>query len=95
MRGKAEASPASELRGEDMPGFICQREATGGAAQDGQSGFQEDAAPSAAKKGEDRGATDESDLLTEDRDRVGLRGPADRGSHRSLGWDPGGLTMGA
>ncbi len=75
--------------------FICRREAIGEAAQDGQSGCQEDAAPSAAKKGEDRGATDESDLLTEDRHRVGLRGPADRGSHRSLGWDPGGLTMGA
>ncbi len=49
-------------------GFICHREAAGEAAQDGQSGFQEVAAPSAAKKGENGGATDESDLLTEDRD---------------------------
>jgi hypothetical protein len=76
-------------------GFICRLEAASEAAQDGQSRFQEDAAPSAAKKGENGGATDESDLLTKDRDRAGFRGPADRGSHRSLGWDPGGLIMGA
>jgi hypothetical protein len=76
-------------------GFICRREATGKAAQGGQSGFQEDAAPSAAKEGESGGATDKSNLPTEDRDRAGLRGSADRGSHRSLGWDPGGPTMGA
>ncbi len=75
--------------------FICRREAAGEAAQDEQSGSQEDATPTAAKKGENGGATDESDLLTEDRDREGFRGPADWGSHRSLGWDPGGLIMGA
>ena len=51
--------------------------------------------PTAAEKDENGDTTDESDLLTEDRDGAGLRGPADRGSHRSLGWDPGGLTMGA
>ncbi len=76
-------------------GSTCRREATGEAAQGGQSGFQEDPAPSAAKKGESGGATDESKPQTEDCDRAGLPGPADRGSHRSLGWDPGGLTRGA
>jgi hypothetical protein len=75
--------------------FICRRKATPEAAQDGQSGFQEDAAPSTAKEGESEGATDESKPQTEDCDRAGLRGPADPGSRRSLGWDPGGLTMGA
>jgi hypothetical protein len=37
----------------------------------------------------------ESDLLTEDCDRAGLRGSANRGSCGSQGWDPGGLLMGA
>ncbi len=76
-------------------GFICRRKATGEAAQGGQSWFQEDAAPSAAKEGESGGATDESKPQTEDCYRAGLRGPADRESRRSLGWDPGGPTMGA
>jgi hypothetical protein len=75
--------------------FICRREAASKAAQDEQSGSQEDATPTEAKKDEDGGATDESDLLTEDRDRARLQGPANWGSHRTLGWDPGGLTMGA
>ncbi len=55
MRGEAEASPVSKLSARTC-GFICQREAAGEAAQDGQSGFQEVAAPSAAKKGENRGS---------------------------------------
>jgi hypothetical protein len=74
--------------------FVCRWEAADEAAQDKQSGSQEDATPTGAEKDENGGTTDESDLLTEDCDRAGLRGPADRGSHRSLGWDPGGLTMG-
>jgi len=48
--------------------------------------------PTAAEKGE---SGDESDLLTEDRDRAGLRGSANRGSCGPQGWDPGGLLMGA
>jgi hypothetical protein len=48
--------------------FSCRREAAGEAAQDEQSRSQEDATPTAAKKGENGGATDESDLLTEDPD---------------------------
>ncbi len=75
-----------------MHGFVFQREAAGEAAQDEQSGCQEDATPTAAEKDE---SGDESNLLTEDRDRAGLRGSANRGSHGSQGWDPGGLLMGA
>jgi hypothetical protein len=73
-------------------GFVCRREAAAEAAQGKQSGCQEDATPTAAGKGE---SGDKSDLLTEDRDRAGLRGSANRGSRRSQGWDPGGLLMGA
>jgi hypothetical protein len=62
------------------------------AAQGEQSGCQENVTPTAAEKGE---SGDESDLLTEDRDRTGLRGSASRGSRRPRGWDPGGLLMGA
>ncbi len=72
--------------------FICRRESSGEAAQDEQSGLQEEATPTAAEKDE---SGDESDLLTEDRDRAGFRGSANQGSYRSLGWDPGGLLMGA
>ncbi len=72
--------------------FICRREASGKAAQDEQSGSQEDATPTAAEKDE---SGDDTDLLTEDHDRVGLRGSANQGSYRSLVWDPGGLLMGA
>jgi hypothetical protein len=90
---KAKRRPAQRLSCEARTyGFICRREAAGEAAQDEQSGSQEDATPTAAEKDE---SGDESDLLTQDRDRAGLRGSADRGSYRSLGWDPGGLLMGA
>jgi hypothetical protein len=71
-------------------GFVHRREAAGEAAQDEQSGRQEDSTPTAAEKDE---SGDESDLLTKDRDRAGLRGSADRGSYESQGWDPGGLLM--
>ena len=73
-----------------MHGFLCLQEVVAEAAQGEQSGCQEDATPTAAEKGE---SGDESDLLTEDCDRAGFRGPTDWGSRRSLGWDPGGLTM--
>jgi hypothetical protein len=73
-------------------GFVCRREAAGEAAQGKQSRSQEDATPTAAGKGE---SGDECNLLTEDRDRAGLRGSANRGSRGSQGWDPGGLLMGA
>ncbi len=73
-------------------GFVCLQEAAAEAAQGEQSGCQEDATPTAAGKGE---SGDESDFLTEDRDRAGLRGSANRGSRGSQGWDPGGLLMGA
>jgi hypothetical protein len=79
--------PSCEARTCD---FICRREAAGEAAQDEQSGSQEDATPTAAEKDE---SGDESDLLTEDRGQAGLRGSADRGSYGSQGWDPGGLLM--
>ena len=75
-----------------MHGFVCLQEVAAEAAQGEQSGCRENVTPTAAEEGE-RG--DESDLLTKDRDRTGLQGPANWGSHRSLGWDPGGLTMGA
>ncbi len=73
-------------------GFVCQRDAAAEAAQGQQSQSHEGATPTAARKGE---SGDESDLLTEDRDRAGLRGSANRGSSGSQGWDPGGLLMGA
>ncbi len=72
--------------------FVCLQEVAAEAAQGEQSGCQEDATPTAAEKGESR---DESDLLTEDRDRAGLRGSANRGSRGLQGGDPGGLLMGA
>ncbi len=50
-------------------GFVCRREAAGEATQGEQSGSKEDATPTAAGKGE---SGDESDLLTENRDRAGL-----------------------
>ena len=55
-------------------GFVFLQEAAAEAAQGEQSGCQEDATPTAAGKGE---SGDESDLLTENRDRTGLRGSAD------------------
>ncbi len=73
-------------------GFVCLQEVAAEAAQGEQSGCQEDATPTAAGKGE---SGDKSALLTEDRDRPGLRGSANRGSRGSQGWDPGGLLMGA
>ncbi len=75
-----------------MHGFICLQEVAAKAAQGEQSGCREDVTPTAAEKGESR---DESDLLTEDRDRAGFRGSANRGSRGPRGWDPGGLLMGA
>jgi hypothetical protein len=90
---EAKGRPAQRLSCEARTyGFVYQLEAAGEAVQDEQSGSQEDATPTAAEKDKSR---DESDLLTEDRDRAGLRGSADRGSYRSLGWDPAGLLMGA
>ncbi len=73
-------------------GFICLQEAAAEAAQGEQSGCQEDTTPTAAEKGE---SGDESDLLTEDRDRAGPRGSANQGSRGFQAWDPGGLLMGA
>jgi hypothetical protein len=73
-----------------MHGFVCLQEVIGEAAQGEQSGRQEDATPTAAVKGKSR---DESDLLTEDSNRAGLRGSANRGSRGSQGWDPGGLLI--
>ncbi len=90
---EAKRRPAQRLSCEaGTYGFVCRREAAAEAAQGEQSGCQEDAAPAAAGKDE---SGDESDLLTEDRDRAGLRGSANRGSCGSQGWDPGGLLMGA
>ncbi len=90
---EAKRRPALRLSCEARTyGFVCRREAAAEAAQGQQSGSQEDATPTAARKGK---SGDESDLLTEDRDRVGLRGSANRGSCGSQGWDPGGLLMGA
>ncbi len=90
---EAKRRPAQRLSCEARTyGFVCRREAAAEAAQGEQSGCQEDATPTAAGKGE---SGDESDLLTEDRDRAGLRGSANRGSRGSQGWDPGGLLMGA
>ncbi len=73
-------------------GFICLQEVAAEAARGEQSGYQEDATPTAAEKGE---SGDESGLLTEDRYRAGLRGSANQGSRGFQGWDPGGLLMGA
>jgi hypothetical protein len=88
-RGKRR--PAQRLSCEARThGLVCRREAAAEAAQGEQSGCQEDATPTAAGKGE---SGDESGLQTEGCDRAGFRGPTDRGSRRSLGWDPGGLTM--
>ena len=81
--------PSCEAR---MHGFVCLQEVVAEAAQGEQSGCREDVTPTAAEKGE---SGDESDLLTEDRDRAGLRGSANRGSRGPRGWDPGGLLMGA
>ena len=90
---EAKRRPAQRLSCEARThGLVCRREAAAEAAQGEQSGCQEDATPTAAGKGE---SGDESDLLTEDRDRAGLRGSANRGSRGFQGWDPGGLLMGA
>ena len=75
-----------------MRGFVCLQEVAAEAAQGEQSGCRENVTPTAAEEGE---SGDESDLLTEDRDRAGLRGSANRGSRGPRGWDPGGLLMGA
>ncbi len=75
-----------------MHGSVCLQEVVSEVAQGEQSGCQEDATTTAAEKGE---SGDESDLLTEDRGRAGLRGSANRESRGSQGWDPGGLLMGA
>ncbi len=53
--------------------FVYRREAASEAAQDEQSGSQEDVTQTAAEKDE---SGDECDLLTEDRDPAGLRGTA-------------------
>ena len=90
---EAKRRPAQRLSCEArMHGFVCLQEVTAEAAQGEQSGCREDVTPTAAEKGE---SGDESDLLTEDRDRAGLRGSANRGSRGPRGWDPGGLLMGA
>jgi hypothetical protein len=60
-----------------------------------RSGSQEDVTPTAAEKGENGAKGDESHLRTADRAQAGHPSPADRGSYRSQGWDPGGLLMGA
>ncbi len=71
---KAKGRPAQHLSCEARAYvFIYRRETAGEAAQGEQSGSQEDAIPTAARKSE---SGDESDLLTEDRDRAGLRGSA-------------------
>ncbi len=71
---EAKQRPAQRLSCEaGTQGFVCLQEVAAEAAQGEQSGCQEDATPTAAGKGESEG---ESDLLTEDRDRVGLRGSA-------------------
>jgi hypothetical protein len=75
-----------------MHGSVCLQEVTAEAAQEEQSGCRENVTPTAAEEGE---SGDGSDLLTEDRDRAGLRGSANRGSRGFQGWDPGGLLMGA
>jgi hypothetical protein len=90
---EAKRRPAQRLSCEARThGFVCLQEVAAEAAQGEKSGCQEDATPTAAEKGE---SGDENDLLTEDRDRAGLRGSANRGSRGSQGWDPGGLLMGA
>ncbi len=90
---EAKRRPAQHLSCEARTyGFVCRREAAAEAAQGEQNGCQEDATPAAAGKDE---SGDESDLLTKDRDRAGLRGYDNRGSWGSQGWDPGGLLMGA
>ncbi len=94
---EAKRRPAQRLSCEARPhGFVCLQAAVAEAAQGEQSGCQEDATPTAAEKSESGDESgDESDLLTEDRDRAGHRGSANRGSRESQGWDPGGLLMGA
>ncbi len=90
---EAKRRPAQHLSCEARTrGLVCLQEAAAEAAQGEQSGCQEDVTPTAAEKGE---SGDESDLLTEDHDRAGLRGSANRGSRGSQGWDTGGLLMGA
>ncbi len=71
---EAKQRPALHLSCEARTyGFVYQREVAGEAAQDEQSGSQEDATQTAAEKDE---SGDECDLLTEDRDPAGLRGSA-------------------
>jgi hypothetical protein len=90
---EAKRRPAQRLSCEArMHGFVCLQEVAAEAAQGEQSGCRENVTPTAAEEGE---SGDESDLLTEDRDRAGLRGSANRGSRGPRGWDPGGLLMGA
>jgi hypothetical protein len=90
---EAKRRPAQRLSCEARRhGFVCLQEVAAEAAQGEQSGCRENVTPAAAEEGE---SGDESDLLTEDRDRTGLRGSASRGSRRPRGWDPGGLLMGA
>ncbi len=67
---EAKRRPAQRLSCEARTyGLVCRWEAATEAAQGEQSGCQEDATSAAA--GKDKSG-DESDLLTEDRDRVGL-----------------------
>jgi hypothetical protein len=90
---EAKRRPAQHLSCEArMHGFVCLQEVAAEAAQGEQSGCRENVTPTAAEEGE---SGDGSDLLTEDRDRAGLRGSANRGSRGPRGWDPGGLLMGA
>jgi hypothetical protein len=90
---EAKRRPAQRLSCEArMHGFVCLQEVAAEAAQGEQSGCRENVTPTAAEEGE---SGDESDLLTEDRDRAGLRGSANWGSRGPRGWDPGGLLMGA
>ena len=80
---EAKRRPAQRLSCEARThGFVCMQEVAAEAAQGEQSGCQEDATPTAAEKGE---SGDESDLLTEDHDRAGLLGSANRGSRGSQG----------
>ncbi len=60
------------------------------AAQGEQSGCRENVTPTAAEEGE---SGDESDLLTEGRDRAGLRSSANRGNR--FHWSAGMLKQGS
>ncbi len=67
---EAKWRPAQRLSCEARThGFVCREEAAAEAGQGEQSRCQEDTTRTAAEKGE---SGDESDLLTEDRDRAGL-----------------------